>query len=49
MKKEIRAQLFSSEFCEISKNTFSYRRPPIAPSDSADFNFLFFQPLASSG
>ena len=27
-KKETLAQAFSCEFCEISKKTFSYRRPP---------------------
>ena len=27
IKKETLAQLFSCEFCEISKNTFSYRTP----------------------
>ena len=26
--------LFSCEFCEISKNTFFYRTPPVAASDS---------------
>ena len=25
--------VFSCEFCEISKNTFSYRTPPVAASD----------------
>ena len=25
-------QVFSCEFCEISKNTFSYRTPPVAAS-----------------
>ena len=29
-KKEILAHVFSFEFCEISKNTYSYRRPPVA-------------------
>ena len=29
-KKETLAQVFSCEFCEISKNTFSYRTPPVA-------------------
>ena len=24
--------MFSSEFCKISKNTFSYRTPPVADS-----------------
>ena len=27
-KKQALAQVFSCEFCEISKNTFSYRTPP---------------------
>ena len=31
-KKEILAQVFSCEFCEISKNTFSYGAPPVAVS-----------------
>ena len=26
------AQVFSCEFCEISKNTFSYKTPPVAAS-----------------
>ena len=26
------AQVFSSEFCKISKNTFSYKTPPVAAS-----------------
>ena len=30
IKKEILAQVFSCEFCEISKKTFSYRTPPVA-------------------
>ena len=29
-KKGTLAQVFSSEFCEISKNTFFYRTPPVA-------------------
>ena len=29
IKKKILAQVFSCEFCEISKNTFSYRAPPV--------------------
>ena len=28
IKQEALTQLFSCEFCEISKNTFSYRTPP---------------------
>ena len=31
-KKETLAQMFSCEFCEISKNTFPYRTPPVAAS-----------------
>ena len=30
VKKETLAQVFSCEFCEISKNTFFYRRPLVA-------------------
>ena len=33
-KKETLAQVFSYEFCEISKNTFFYRTPPVAASGS---------------
>ena len=32
IKKETLAQVFSCELCEISKNTFSYRTPPMAAS-----------------
>ena len=32
LKKKILVQVFSCEFCEISKNTFSYRTPPLAAS-----------------
>ena len=35
-KKEALAQLFSFEFCEISKNTFFYRTPLMAASDIGD-------------
>ena len=30
--KEFLAQMFSCEFCEISKKTFFYRTPPVAVS-----------------
>ena len=30
IKRQTRAQLFSYEFCEISKKSFSYRTPPVA-------------------
>ena len=32
-KKEALAQVFSYEFYKISKNTFSYRTPPVAASE----------------
>ena len=34
IKKETMTQLFSCEFCEISKNTFSHRIPPLGASGS---------------
>ena len=40
IKNESLAQVFSCEFCEISKNTFFYRTPPVA--DSAHWRFLLF-------
>ena len=33
IKKETLTQVFSFEFCEISKNTFCYRRPLVAASE----------------
>ena len=33
IKKETLAQVFFCEFCKISKNTFSYRTPPVFASD----------------
>ena len=32
IKKETLVQVFSCEFCEIFKNTYFYRRPPVAAS-----------------
>ena len=32
IKKETLAQVFSCELCEIYKNTFSYRTPPVTAS-----------------
>ena len=32
IKKETLAQVFSGEYCEISKNTFSYKTHPVAAS-----------------
>ena len=39
-KKETLAQVFSCEFYEISKNTFSYRAPVVAASSSSKEVFL---------
>ena len=36
IKKEALAQVFSCEFCEIFKNNFFYRTPPVAASDKRD-------------
>ena len=33
IKKETLAQVFSCEFCEVSKNTFFYRIPLVAASE----------------
>ena len=35
IKRETLAQVFSCDFREISKNTFSYRTPPVATSTSS--------------
>ena len=32
IKKDSLVQVFSCEFCKISKNTFSYRKPPVVSS-----------------
>ena len=37
IKKESLAQVFSCEFCEISKNTFFYRTPLVAASGGSTF------------
>ena len=37
IKKETLAQAFSREFCKISKNTFSYRTPPVGASEPKVF------------
>ena len=39
-KKETLAQVFSCEFCEISKNTFFYRAPPVAASESSHWRLV---------
>ena len=34
IKKETLTQVFSCEFCEIYKNTFFHRTPPVAASET---------------
>ena len=41
-EKEALAQVFSCEFCDISKNTFSYRTPLVAASVS---NWLLLESI----
>ena len=40
IKKETLAQVFSSEFCKIFKNTFCYRTPLVAVSFFQRFQFM---------
>ena len=35
IKKETLAQVLSCEFCQISKNTFSYRTTPVPASSNS--------------
>ena len=41
IKKETSAQVFFGEFCESSKNAFSYRTPPVA----ASVKMAFLEPI----
>ena len=45
IKKETLAQVFSCEFCEISKNIFSYRTPLVAASELNVTKILLRYPL----
>ena len=40
IKKETLPQVFSFEFCEISKNTFPYRTPPVAASELFQYGIM---------
>ena len=40
IKKETLAQVFSCEFCEISKNTFFYKTPLVAASNAQEDNWI---------
>ena len=37
IKKETLVQVFSCKFCEICKDTFSYRTPPLAASETTPY------------
>ena len=45
IKKESLAQVFSYEFCEISKNTFFYRTPPVAASEMKQISYNSYPSL----
>ena len=47
IKKETLAQVFSCEFCEISKNTFFYRTPLVVASVLNLWNCDFLRPFTS--
>ena len=51
VKKETPAHVYSREFCEISKNTFSYRPPPLAAPVAliSVMNQIKFNPLMPGG
>ena len=48
IKKETLAQVFSCEFCRISKSNFSYRTPPVAACVLWRWSFLFSKRRLSS-
>ena len=48
IKKETLVQIFSCEFCEISKKNFSYRTPPVAVSLNFTIVLLFMLSLSAS-
>ena len=48
IKKETLAQVFSCEFCEISKNTFSYRTTLVAGLDDKIIHRLIKNALSFS-
>ena len=43
IKKETLVQVFSCEFCQISKNTLSYRTPLVAASELPVYNIYLFR------
>ena len=43
IKRDTVAQVFSCEFCKISRNTFSYRTPPVVASETGIQNYVLCQ------
>ena len=46
IKKESLAQVFSCEFCEISKSTYFYRTPLVAASVDPSLFLIYFNDLS---
>ena len=46
LRKKTLAQVFCCEFCEIYKNTFYYRTPPLAASGVL-INFTILEPFSN--
>ena len=53
IKKETPAQVFSCRYCEIFKNSFFFRTPPVAASEIMIFpnslNLVYVKPLHRKG
>ena len=49
LKKEALAQVFSCEFCEISKSIFFYRTPPVAVSANLHRQFVLAKSYPNCG
>ena len=49
IKKETLVQVFSCEFCEISKNIFFHRTPPVAASSLSKYGSQKNSPKKCSG
>ena len=45
IKKETLAKVFSRKFCEVFKNTFFHRVPPVAASEFVYFHHIFLADL----
>ena len=49
IKKETLAQVFSCEFCKISKNTFYYKTPLVAASELLDLSIEILTFITRTG